>query len=129
LLEKYPGKIKIFFKNFPISAHKFAQQAAVAALAADRQGKFEKFHFTLFENYNKLSEDKIQEIGKSLGLDMERFNKDVKDPAISRLIDRDRAEGEQIGIRAVPSLFINGKFFSRTSNLYQMIEDEIKPDN
>lgn len=125
MLEKYPGKIKIFFKNFPLSSHKFAQQAALAALAAERQGKFEKFHFTLFQNYAKLSDDKIQEIANSLGLNMEQFNKDVQDPAIARVIARDRTEGEQMLIRAVPSLFVNGRFFSRGSNLDQMIQDGI----
>jgi len=126
LLEKYPGKIKIVFKNFPLSSHKFAYKAAAAALAAERQGKFNIFHDTLFKNYNRLSDDKIQEIAESLDLDMAQFNKETKDAAILMLITRDRTEGDQIGIRAVPTLFVNGKIFQRGNNLNQMIEDELK---
>jgi protein-disulfide isomerase len=62
VLEKNPKTVKIVFKNFPIRSHKFAAQAAVAALAADRQGKFWEFHDELFNNYNRLNEEKVQEI-------------------------------------------------------------------
>lgn len=129
MLEKYPGKIKIVFKNFPLSSHKYAYEAAAAALAADRQGKFEQFHDMLFKNYNKMSDDKIQEIAESLDLDMTQFNKDTKAAAVLMLISRDRTEGDQIGIRSVPTLFVNGKLFQRGRNLHQMIENELERDN
>ena len=128
MLEKYPGKIKIVFKNFPLSSHKYAYKAAAAALAAERQGKFEKFHEALFKNYNKMSDDKIQEIAESLDLDMAQFNKDTKSAAVLMLISRDRTEGDQIGIRSVPTLFVNGKLFQRGRNLHQMIENELKSE-
>ncbi|MBL7178295.1 MAG: thioredoxin domain-containing protein [Desulfobacteraceae bacterium] len=72
-------KPKLVFKNFPLSKHKFAMKAAAAALAANKQGKFWEFHDRLFKNYKNLNDTKIQEIAKELALDMERFNKDLKD--------------------------------------------------
>lgn len=55
VLEAYPVKVKLVFKNFPLKMHKNARAAATAALAADRQGKFWPLHDLLFENYNKLN--------------------------------------------------------------------------
>ena len=68
LLKKYPDQIKLVFKNFPIRSHKYAVKAAAAALAAAREDKFWEFHDKLFENYNRLNDQKISEIAGQLGL-------------------------------------------------------------
>ena len=109
MLDKYPEKVKLVFKNFPLGMHKFARLAAAAALAAHSQKKFWEFHEKLFENYQKLNDAKILEIAKELGLDMEKFNKERNDPAIQNLIARDIKDGRQAGVRSIPAVFINGK--------------------
>jgi protein-disulfide isomerase len=109
LLEKYPGKVKIVFKNFPLRNHKSAMKAAVAALAAESQGKFWEFHDQLFENYNKLNDQKIREIALELGLDQTEFKKKMKDPKITAMIRQDVREGAQAGVRGTPTIFINGR--------------------
>jgi protein-disulfide isomerase len=109
LLEKYPSEVKLVHKNFPIRSHKFAYSAAMAALAAGRQGKFWEFHDELYKNYNRLNEQKVDEIAKQLQLNQAEFEKDQKDPEFSALIRRDYEEGIRIGIRGVPTVFVNGK--------------------
>jgi protein-disulfide isomerase len=84
LLKKYPDKVNLVFKNFPIRSHKFAVKAAAAALAADRQEKFWEFHDMLFENYNRLNDQKIQEIAGLLGLDETEFKKQQHNSTLSR---------------------------------------------
>jgi protein-disulfide isomerase len=128
VLEKYPEDVKLVFKNFPLKKHKFARKAAEAALAAHAQGKFWQFHDELFENYRNLNEAKVQEIAKELGLDLERFNRDAKDPAIQKLITRDVKDGQQAGVRSIPTVFINGKLLRNRSlkGFQQMIEAELK---
>ena len=96
-------------KNFPIRSHKFAFKAAIAALAADRQGKFWEFHDELYKNYNRLNDRKIAEIAKLLELNEAEFDKLRKDPSIIAQVRRDYEEGIQLGIRGVPTVFINGK--------------------
>ena len=108
VLEKYPQDVKLVFKNFPLRNHKFAEKAAIAALAAESQGKFWEFHDLLFKNYNKLSDQKIQEIAQAVGLNMEEYEKKKKDPAIERKVRRDFSEGRQAGVRGTPSIFVNG---------------------
>ncbi len=96
-------------KNFPIRSHKFAFKAAIAALAADRQGKFWEFHDELYKNYNRLNDEKIAEIAKLLELNEAEFKEQQKDPSIIGRIRRDYEEGIQLGIRGVPTVFINGR--------------------
>ena len=115
VLEQNPKTVKVVFKNFPIRSHKFAVPAAVAALAADRQGKFWNFHDELFKHYNRLNEDKIQEIATQLKLKKTQFEKDRKDPQLMEQIRRDYNEGIRIGIRSVPSVFINGRILKQRS--------------
>jgi protein-disulfide isomerase len=128
VLDKYPNDVKLVVKNFPLPSHKFAYKAATAALASNVQGKFWEFHSKLFNNYNAINDAKIQDIAKELGLDMERFNKDMQSPAIKTLISRDVNNGKQIGVRGTPTIFINGKTLRNRSlpGIYQVIETELK---
>ena len=109
LLIKYPAKVKVVFKNFPIRSHKYALKAAVAALAAEPSGKFWEFHDMLFSNYNRLNDQKIQEIVGILGLDETKFKEQQKNSAITQRIRQDYEEGIRIGVRGTPTIFINGK--------------------
>jgi len=109
LLEKYPGKVKLVHKDFPIRSHRFAFKASMAALAAGKQGKYWEFHDELFKNYNDLSPEKIDEIAKQLGLNEAEFQQDQKNPAFVEQIRQDYEEGIRVGLRGVPTVFINGK--------------------
>lgn len=107
--QQYPEKVRIVFKNFPLRMHRFAVPAALAGLAADDQGQFWPFHDRLFENYNQLNAQKIEAIREELGLDAERFQARMNDPALKDLIRRDLEEGNAAGVRGTPTVFINGK--------------------
>jgi protein-disulfide isomerase len=125
VLEKNPKTVKIVFKNFPIRSHKFARKAAVAALAADRQGKFWEFHDELFNNYNRLNEEKVQEIAAKLKLNKAQFEKDRKDPLLLEQVRHDFNEGIQAGVRGVPAVFVNGrKLKDRSLKEFQALIDK-----
>jgi len=128
VLEQHPEAVKLVHKNYPLHSHRFAVNAAKAALAAHRQGKFWEFHEKLMENQRDLDDEKITEIAAELSLDLEQFKKDIGDPAIQRLILRDMNEGRKAEIRGIPAVYINGKFLeSRTPQGFErMIQAELK---
>ena len=128
VLDKNPNQVKLVFKNFPIRNHKFAMPAAVAALAAGKQGKFWEFHDLLFKDHNRLNEQKVKEIAQQLKLEMEKFEKDRKDPRIRAMINRDLVEGNQAGVRGTPTVFINGRLLrNRTmAGFQELIEKALK---
>ncbi len=109
LLELYPGKIKIVYKSYPLSNHRFAWKAAVAAMAAHRKGKFWEFHDRLFENHKVLNDQKIMEIREEFGFDTPEFDALMRSPEVRTSVAQDRSEGQQIGVRGTPTVFVNGK--------------------
>ena len=128
MLDKYPQKARLVFKNFPLNNHKLAQPAATAALAAGNQGKFWEYHDRVFENYNKLNEGLLEQFAQELNLDMERFRNERLNPEITSLINRDLREGSRIGVRGTPTIFVNGKRLGQRSiqAFSAAIENELK---
>lgn len=125
----YPKRVKIVFKNFPLPNHKFAGKAAMAALAAGEQGAFWPLHDKLFANQRQLSDKKIRQLATEVGLDMERFEKDLRDRALVDRVNSDLTAGQQAGVRGTPSVFVNGRLVrARTlQDLRAVIERELGP--
>ena len=63
----------------------------------------------MFENGDSLSDQKFQHIARELGLDLERFEKDINDLKIVARINQDIRLGAYMGVRGTPTVFINGK--------------------
>ena len=129
MLEQYPNDVKLVFKNFPLTRiHKFAMNAAVAAQAANQQGKFWEYHDELFKNYNKLNDETFDETAQSLGLDMAQFKKDMENPALTALVQRDLKDGVDAGVRGTPTIFINGRLLQQRSlpGFKQVIDEELE---
>ena len=108
LLKIYPEKVKLAFKNLPLSFHKQALPAAKAALAAHKQGKFWQYHDILFKNSNKLNEKLFLKAAQDLELDMEKFNADRKSKAIADQIKAEQAQAAKNGITGTPAFIVNG---------------------
>ena len=97
-------------KQFPVKSHLRGVPLSLAALAADRQGKFWEFHDAMYTTL-KFEDADIQALAKTLGLDLERFNKDLADPALLERIRTEKREGLDMGLQGTPGIFINGKFY------------------
>jgi protein-disulfide isomerase len=128
VLEKYPKEVKLVVKQFPLSMHNYARKAAVAALAADKQGKFWEMHHKLFASQKELSDDKVESLAQELGLNMQQFNQDLKDPAIGALIDKDMNSAMQANVQGTPTIFVNGRLLAQRSlpGFEQAVEAELR---
>ena len=115
VLEKYPGKVKLVFKNFPLRNHAQAKPAAIAALAAGKQGKFWEYHDKVFENYKGLNSEAFEQFALDLGLDLKKFEADRKSRDLADLVNADLQEGSRAGVRGTPSIFINGRRLNQRS--------------
>jgi predicted DsbA family dithiol-disulfide isomerase len=115
VMDKYQGKVMLVFKNYPLRRHRMARPAATAAMAANKQGHFWKYHDRIFENYRNISEEFLLTTARELGLDMKRFEEDRKSVDINNIINRDTQEASRIGVRGTPSVFINGKRLDQRS--------------
>ena len=84
LLEDYKGKVRLQFKNFPLSSHPDARNAAAAAVAAGLQGKFWPMHDRLFEHQDKMSAADLERDARELKLDVQKWYADLVPAAGTR---------------------------------------------
>jgi protein-disulfide isomerase len=102
------GKVKLYYKNFPI--HDNSQAAAEAALSAGEQGKFWEYHNILYEKQDEWSADtsKLIKYANDLGLDISKFNESISSGKHSAQVVDDFNYGNSLGVRGTPTFYING---------------------
>ena len=109
MLDKYPDRVNLVLKHYPLSRHKAARPAAFAALAAANQGKYKEMSDVLFKNYKSLNNDTIKQFAQQLGLDMAVYDKDIQSPLIRSMVAQDTNAARRVRVRGVPAIFINGR--------------------
>jgi protein-disulfide isomerase len=107
LEEKYGDRLRVVFMNQPLAMHQMARPAAVAALAADRQGKFWEYHDALFASQG-LDEDRLVAIAKEIGLNVSKWESDRKSTEVDAAIRADVQRAEKWKITSTPTFFVNG---------------------
>jgi protein-disulfide isomerase len=104
------GGIRLVYRHLPLSDfHPLAEQAAEAAEAAGKQGKFWDMHDALFEQQTEImAPDDLADLAETLGLDIERFRADVTGRSERQRVQADAAHATQQGLHRTPTFFING---------------------
>jgi protein-disulfide isomerase len=134
LKEKYGDDLRIVYKHLIVHPQ-VATDPALAACAADRQGKYMPMSDLIWEKgFNagrNLSRENMEKLGQELGLDMNRFKADM-DGECKTIVQKDQAELRRVGAGGTPSFFINGRFISgaRPQQMFEaVIDQELKKAN
>ena len=110
LLDRYPGKIRFVFRNFPLAqVHPHAEMAAEAAEAAAAQGKFWDMYELLLKDTSALDLDSLLGYADRLGLDVARFRNELMGNVYAERISRDIDEGMRNGVNQTPKFYVNGQ--------------------
>jgi protein-disulfide isomerase len=96
--------------------------AAQAAEAAAKQGRFWEMHDLLFENQSDLSEDALIALAGRIGLDEEQFVEDLDSAAMAEKVRLSVNDGQEKGITATSTFFINGEKVEDSRNYAQVLE-------
>ncbi len=102
------GKIRYVLRDFPLSMHKNALEAANAAECASEQGRFWEMHDKLFDNQKNLDISSLKSYAGNLGLDTRLFNDCIDSKKFNYEIQNDILDGTSYGVRATPTVFVNG---------------------
>jgi protein-disulfide isomerase len=117
LIEQYGDKVRLVYRHLPLPMHKDAFGAAQAAFCAGEQGKFWEMHDLLFEQSSGLSGDALKGYAASIGLQADAFNNCLESEASRAAVSADKDEAAAAGIRATPTLILNGKVMTGSRNL------------
>lgn len=114
LIKQHPQAVYLEMKYFPLQMHQHAYLSARYAECAARQGRFWPFHDHLFErqaNWKKLTDPQpaFEVIAEDVHLDPVQLKDCLADPAINAFIDKNKAEGQALGVRSTPTYYVNGK--------------------
>ncbi len=112
LLGEYEGRVRLVFRNYPLSFHNNAQLAAEAGECANEQGKFWELHDLMFENRLGLKESDIKRYADEAKLGMQKFNDCLASGKYKAEVSRDIEDGKEQGVDGTPAFFINGKLIS-----------------
>jgi protein-disulfide isomerase len=129
LLEKYPGKVRLAYRDFPIdNLHPQARRAAEAARCAQDQRRFWEYHDLLFTHSPQASSDDLERYAEQVSLDMTKFKQCLSSGAHQATVQRDFYEGTRLGVSGTPAFFINGRPLSGAQSLEafaRVIDEEL----
>jgi protein-disulfide isomerase len=108
VMAEYPGKVRLVVRDFPLDIHTDAVNAALAANAAAKQGKYVEYIERLYTNQNSLDKATLVRFATELGLNAKQFEIDFTDAAAAAEIKQDLADGEKAGVGGTPTIFVNG---------------------
>lgn len=129
VLERYPGKVKLVYLDFPLDQlHPQARGAAEAARCARDQGKFWEYHDLLFAQPPQGTPEVLRRFAEQVGLDASAFDRCLSSGVHREAVQRDIDEGIRLGITGTPAFFINGRpvLGARQLDTFtQVIEEEL----
>lgn len=105
---KADGKVRLVLKEYPILGPQ-SVQASLAALAAQRQGKYADMHEALMAQRGPLDEKAIEKIAGEVKLDMARFKADLERPDLKQRLQAVLLQGREIGASGTPAFIIGDK--------------------
>lgn len=122
-LKDYQGKIRFFYKQFPLSFHKWAEEASIASLCVYDQAneKFWELHDAIFEKQSEIKVADAREtfagMASKLGVDMKKYNQCVESEETRRRVASEMDEGKSIGVSGTPTFVVDGFVISGGANM------------
>jgi len=112
VIKEYHPRARLIFRNFPLSMHQYARDAAQAAEAAGLQGRYWEMHDTLYREQPVWSSSNdartlFISYAETLGLDLQRFKRDMESEKVRARIESDQARAKSLGVQTAPSLFVD----------------------
>ena len=133
--EEFGDKLRITFREYPLPGHNHAVAAASAAEAAGMQKKFWEMHNLIYEHQAEWKDRYdvapiFEGYAKQIGLDIERWKRDISSEQVAQRIFLDSRRGQSMGVKGTPTAFLNGREIPFETlivadNLRAVIQNEI----
>ncbi|MGZ4866953.1 MAG: DsbA family protein [Candidatus Angelobacter sp.] len=125
LIDTHPGQIRLVFKNRPLEIHTGAMLLHEAAMAANAQGKFWQMHDLIIASPQKATREDMMAYAQRIGLDSDRFQKDLDSGKYRSWIEADLQEAQRRAVLGSPVFFLNSARIDGLQNekLYKDILD------
>jgi len=127
----YGQKLAVIFRHNPMPQHHLALDAARASEAAGLQGKFWEMHDALYlqrRAWVRSADTRVQfiELARQLGLDVERFQREMDGGEVAKRVAADRERAAALGLDRTPVVFINGRRAELQSDVEKGLHDDVE---
>ena len=102
------GKVKLVYRDFPLSFHPQAQKAAETAECAGEQGKYWEMHDLLFTQGVQGGTTSFKQYAQQIGLNTAKFNECLDSGEMASEVRKDTADGAAAGVQGTPAFYVNG---------------------
>jgi protein-disulfide isomerase len=130
LLERFPGRVRLVWRHFPLEeVHPHALGAALASEAAAAQGKFWPMHDALFDDQRHMDASHLRRQAEKLELDLRRYDADMDDTVYLQRVREDIEGARTSGVRSTPTFFVNGEIHDVSfglQGLFHSVEAALK---
>ncbi|HYG67115.1 MAG TPA: DsbA family protein, partial [Anaeromyxobacteraceae bacterium] len=123
-----PGRVKLYYKPFPIPSHQHAMEAAQAGEWARDQGQFWAMHDTLFSNPGALDPDTLAEHARGLGLDGDDLLAAIREDRYGAKIRAAMSEARAAGLSGTPTLWFEGRRLTIADFSDEMLEHTLRDE-
>ena len=118
---KKDKNIKLIFKEFPILSET-SLEAALYALAAQKQNLYFEFHTRIMEYRGRLNNDVFIKVANDIGLNIKKLKNDLDDKKIRMDIEKNRLIAKGFNINGTPTLIIGDKIIPGAINEQRLNE-------
>lgn len=108
LFAQYGDQVRLEYRHYPLPDHAYAGRAAQAAVEAQKQGAFWRYHDLLFAHQDRLTDVDLIGYADSLKLDTDRFASALSNGEHIEVVKRDVALGLSLAVTGTPTFFVNG---------------------
>ncbi|QQS43080.1 MAG: thioredoxin domain-containing protein [Acidobacteriota bacterium] len=109
VIGEFGTDVRLVVRDYPLEQiHDNAFNAAVAAEAARKQGKYFEYIELLYDNQDALDSESLASYADQVGLNLGRFQRDLADPELAAEVRKDIADGVNYGVDGTPSIYVNG---------------------
>ena len=125
------GKVRLIYRDFPLSFHQDAQKAAEATEIARElggEGKFWEMHDKIFENQQAIAIEDLLGYAEEIGLNKNKFEEILNSNKYQNEVQKDFQDGQKAGVQGTPTFFINGQILVGAQPFEafkQIIEEEL----
>ena len=132
LPEQHDGQVRVVFKEFPILSPE-SEKAALAALAAGKQGKYAEMHRELMDmdNGTGFDPEDIDAAAGRAGVDVAQMREDMDSVNLKKVVADNKSLARKIGVDGTPAFFIGEAFVPGANQqmVNSLIEDELSKES
>lgn len=122
ILDRWPGRVRLVFRHFPLERHASALPAARAAVCADLQGRFWPVHDRIFAAAPPLGDAALRVAASDSGLNTTEFEMCIKGEQSLERVRKDIVLGRTVGVSGTPAFYVNRQPVASAAELESAVE-------